>query len=527
MYCFFAWYGKCAYLFQMPPIAKKRKTKTTRTNFSYSEDALNNALSDIRGNIKGIREACRHYGIPRSTIQDRLSGRVAEKRRKVGPDPIFGFDGENKIVDWIIELAKSGISINKEDLLETVAGLAKDLGKDNCFPGGKPGIRWYMNFLKRHPNVSVRESESINKAREAIEETTIQKWFADLHIFLAERNVLEILDNPSRILNVDETGISLCPKTGKVLGSNNVYIVKKGNEKETITVLVVMTASGEMCPPFVVLPYIRPPKAVIENIPSDWIVGKSETGLMRGDVFYEYIANGFNDWMTKSNIKKPILFFVDGHKSHMSMPFSTFCENNGIILYALPPNTTHILQPADVKKWQSRHENVNKCVTKTNFCQVLETLKMEMSETIKNGFRRCGLYPFDVEQVDFSKCVKDAQIRNATAAQSNLGKRLTERHFEIAKQVFSLIEGNIAKQGIDPRIILTELDRTKDSYLQKRRSKSKTPRNSRTASTPGQSLEINKSSITISNSLNVKTANINRNVQSTPVNDDSVQILGI
>jgi hypothetical protein len=118
-----------------------------------------------------------------------------------------------------------------------------------------------------------------------------------------------------------------------------------------------------------------------------------------------------------------------------------------------------------------------------------------MTQTIKNGFRKCGLYPFDVEQVDFSKCVKDAQIRNTMAAQISSERPLNERHFEIARKVFYLMEENIGKLGINPGLILRELDRTKEAYLQKRRSKSKTPRTSQASSTArrSKSLEVNKS----------------------------------
>lgn len=65
-----------ACLFQMPPANQK---KPTRRNFAYSEEALSQALNDIRENIKGVREACRHYGVPRSTVQDRLHGRIVCK----------------------------------------------------------------------------------------------------------------------------------------------------------------------------------------------------------------------------------------------------------------------------------------------------------------------------------------------------------------------------------------------------------------------------------------------------------------
>lgn len=90
---------------------------------------------------------------------------------------------------------------------------------------------------------------------------------------------------------------------------------------------------------------MRPPKSLLHNMPPNWCLGRSE---MKGDVFFEYIASDFNKWLIQNNIKRPILLLVDDHESHMTMQFSEFCDKNEIILYALPANTTHIFQPADV-----------------------------------------------------------------------------------------------------------------------------------------------------------------------------------
>lgn len=38
-----------------------------------------------------------------------------------------------------------------------------------------------------------------------------------------------------------------------------------------------------------------------------------------------------------------IILFLDGQKFHMTLAFSEFCVQNGIVLYILPPNTTQIL----------------------------------------------------------------------------------------------------------------------------------------------------------------------------------------
>lgn len=69
---------------------------------------------------------------------------------------------------------------------------------------------------------------------------------------------------------------------------------------------------------------------------------------MKSHVFFEYVSTQWLPWLQSQNIQFPVIFFVDGHKSHLTMEFSQFCETNGIILYSLPPNTTHMMQPADV-----------------------------------------------------------------------------------------------------------------------------------------------------------------------------------
>ncbi|KAJ0181661.1 hypothetical protein K1T71_002383 [Dendrolimus kikuchii] len=313
------------------------KKKNSRRLFDYCEQNLNKALVDIKNKKMGIKEACWFYDVPKTTVHDRLSGKVAaNKKPKVGPDPVLGHEGKEKIKKWIIDMIRCGFPINKSDLMESVAKIIRDTGIKNPFKDGMPENTWYQSFLKRHPNISIREPEGINNARAAVTET---------HIF----------EDPDRIFNGDETGFSLCPKSGKVLGPRgykNLYIIKKNNEKENISVLALFSASGILCPPLVIFPYVRPPKALIDNRPDSWVLGRSESGWMRSDIFFEYVSNNFNTWLAEKGIKKPVILFIDGHKSHMTLPLSLFCEENGIILYALPANTTHMLQPADVSAFR-------------------------------------------------------------------------------------------------------------------------------------------------------------------------------
>ncbi|KAJ8961313.1 hypothetical protein NQ314_005962, partial [Rhamnusium bicolor] len=218
-------------------------------------------------------------GVPRGTLQDRLHSRVPEGPRKMGPDSVLSKEEEITIANWCINLAKYD-------------------KRPNPFVNNRPGKKWYTSFLKRNPALSHRTPESISKGRTC-------------------GGASNILNDPERILNEDETNFILCPKTGRVLaprGFKNIYKMAQAKEKEAITVLL-FSASGKILPPCGVFPYIRPPKDVVNSMPESWFLGKSDTGWMKTDIFYDYITKGLDKWLDDQNIKRPVLVFVDGHKS--------------------------------------------------------------------------------------------------------------------------------------------------------------------------------------------------------------------
>ncbi|XP_072390016.1 uncharacterized protein [Diabrotica undecimpunctata] len=463
--------------------SKKTESKTllkpkSRKFCTYSNASLQAALQAIRETGISVREASRRYGIPRATVHDKLTGKSPAEKKKTGPPPLLTVIGEKKIADWVINSAKRGFPISKTDLMEAVAKIATDTVRLNSFPNGKPGVRWYKGFLKRHPEISQREAEGINRARASVTEESIRSWFTTLQKYLEDNGFQDILEDSSRIFNGDESGFSLCPKTGKVLGPKgwkNLYVIKSGKEKENTTVLITFNASGAVCPPLVIFPYVRPPKSLVQNVPRNWVIGKSDSGWMTGEVFFEYISNDFNSWLTTNQINRPVLLLIDGHKSHMTLPLSQFCDENKIILYALPPNTTHILQPADVsvfkpmkqewkntvKNWQKRPENSNQIITKINFCQVFEeTLQnTQMQSHIVKGFRKCGLYPFNPDNVDYTKCVKKILEKECqqTVSAGVSEKTLTVNDFEAARRVIESISNDLIKYGVNVDVVITEI----------------------------------------------------------------------
>ncbi|XP_050518220.1 uncharacterized protein LOC114332802 isoform X3 [Diabrotica virgifera virgifera] len=119
---------------------------------------------------------------------------------------------------------------------------------------------------------------------------------------------------------------------------------------------------------------------------------------------------------------------MDGHSSHLSLPLSEFCRDNDIVLIALLPNSTHILQPMDVAVFHSlknawrkkvhdwRMQNNGRRLKRCEFGPLLEDciLVSLKPETIQHGFRACGLFPFNPDAVNYSKLIKSSSSNNTT-----------------------------------------------------------------------------------------------------------------
>ncbi|KAK9718003.1 hypothetical protein QE152_g23443 [Popillia japonica] len=140
---------------------------------------------------------------------------------------------------------------------ETVKDIINSDGRLNPFKDGLPGYKWFNPFLNRQPEVSQRHAESINTARASVSETSIRHWHEEIRRYLASENAEDILEDPTRIFNSDESGFATNPKSGLVLGlrgMKNFYEIKSGSEKECITALFTISADGQIHPPMIVYP---------------------------------------------------------------------------------------------------------------------------------------------------------------------------------------------------------------------------------------------------------------------------------
>ena len=203
----------------------------------------------------------------------------------------------------------------------------------------------------------------------------------------------------------------------------DVYNIVGNNEKENISVLVTGNAAGELAPSFILFSGKSLPKNAAEMAPEEFAFGYSDNGWMTAKTFYEYMVNIFEPWLTKKQIKRPVVFYLDGHSSHLTLHLSKFCSEHEIVLVALHPNATHIIQPLDVSffrsfkaEWQKMNKRICDSsssigIKKYQFAPILKrTLDaMDTKKLLINGFKKCGLCPFDVSAIDFTKVFRRNQ----------------------------------------------------------------------------------------------------------------------
>ena len=383
----------------------------------YPPSKIEEALKLVESGMP-TKTAARTMGIPRTTLADKLSGK-APLGSKPGRATVLTKAEEQVLVDYCKLMAEIGYPLKRFELCSEVKRCLDHDGRRTPFNNNLPGKDWFTAFKKRHPDISERTAATLGHQRSLINQEKIENWFSNLRYFL-QREVdgwEQLLADPRRLFNADESGFPLCVNSGRVLaekGARHVYQVSSGT-KQQITFMACFNAAGDYCPPLIVYPGQRFRDIGVEEFP-EAIYGHSDNGWMDSPLFVAFLEH-LDNFVTEKQITRPVLLFVDGHSTHMSLDAAQFCHDHNIILYCLLENATHVLQPCDVglfgpmksawkcqvKHWQM--ENLGQCFTKKHFPAVFRKAWYGVTkiENAIHGFRRCGLFPMNSKNIDSSK----------------------------------------------------------------------------------------------------------------------------
>ena len=183
------------------------------------------------------RQAHQTFGIPRSTLSDKVNGNMTSQRR--GPEPYLGWEVEERIASWLKKMARVGYGQTCDTLFDKVQDIVTRLEIPTPFPDGRPTKNWYYLFMKHFPYLGIRQAQLLSRERAGVTRKGIEEWYKEFRGYLIETGNMDILQELNRIFNCDKTGFQIAPKPPKIIaerGTPNVY-ARESSSKQTITVM--------------------------------------------------------------------------------------------------------------------------------------------------------------------------------------------------------------------------------------------------------------------------------------------------
>lgn len=384
----------------------KRKLGARRYR-DYSTETLEECLESIRTGTFTQRKAAEHFNISRRTINHKLK---QQHVKKPGKQAVFSRDEEETFVSYIEAMSDYGFPLTQQDLSYIVTCYLNKIDrKVKQFPNNIPGKDWMKSFVARYPRLKERFASNIKRSRAAVDEETVRAYIENL------KDVVK--DVPAEnIWNLDETNLTDDPGKSRVICRRGTKYPEKvcNFSKSSISLMMCGSASGETLPPFVVYKATQLWNTWMEGGPKHCRYQSTKSGW--------FDALAFNDWFESlmlpklKKLPRKKVLIADNLSTHLNINIFQKCRNENIEFICLPPNSTHLTQPLDVaffrpmkvawrkvlSDWKATPEGLGSSVLPKQYFppllkRVLEILEPNFKKTLESGFRKCGIYPCDVQ----------------------------------------------------------------------------------------------------------------------------------
>lgn len=379
-------------------------TKRGKT-LNYSPSQLTDAVQACENGMS-IRKAAKTFQIPKSTIADRISGRfpvnVTHGRPCAIPHEI-----ESKIVECVKIAAERGIGLSRKQVILRANVLCQRLNIKTSYPNFKAGKNWFEGLKKRH-NLVLKKPEPLGSTRaRMMNRQVVGKYFDTLGNILSS---LGLHDHPQYVWNCDETSKNFEHQPVRVIARRGANVVGKTSSKSSnITIMACVNAAGCAMPPMFVVKG-KTFRSVhgfnTDAAPSNATWAFQQNGWMDDELGEQWFNGVF---LKHCGAHRPQLLILDGHSSHESLAILERAIEEQIYILALPPHTTHHLQPLDKSVFgplsraynhacsEFLQENPLHLVNKWTFPALINqawTASFTPSN-IASGFSACGIFPYN------------------------------------------------------------------------------------------------------------------------------------
>lgn len=377
----------------------------------WSQENMNMAYSAVIEGRMSIRKAASEFQVPRMSLSDRVNHKV-QLQSKSGVCTVLSESDEVALKNYIKYMAQRGFPLSISQVKGFALCIANKSNGNNKFAAQGPSKAWWRNFRRRHPDLGLRRPDALDRGRSSLGNIeVIRSYFELLEKTLKEN---DLMDKSHRIYNCDEAALYL----NKSAGQKVVVPVRTKHAhslsiatNEHISVHCCANAAGTAIPPMIIYSKTLPGGAYHKDGPVNAIYSCSESGFMNQELYLQWFKKQFLKHVTK---ERPVILLQDGASSHMCTELIDEAIKNDIILFCLPPKTTHITQPLDVAVYRKMKIETTKLmsqvklvksdhwVSKKNVSGLFKIIyeKSFTMSCISEGFRKCGIFPFNPNAID-------------------------------------------------------------------------------------------------------------------------------
>ena len=127
-----------------PPRSNRKVSNRPAKLRTWSNDSMLQAMDAVKSGKMGVNRAAVEHGVPRTTLKDRIAGRVVHGTN-MGPKAYLTHEEEKELVKFLFECSKMGHGKTRGEVLKIVEAAMKKKGTklDGFISQG-----WWWSFVR-------------------------------------------------------------------------------------------------------------------------------------------------------------------------------------------------------------------------------------------------------------------------------------------------------------------------------------------------------------------------------------------
>ena len=127
----------------------------------WAPDDIRNAYEACTNERLSIYAAAKMYGVPRTTLSDRVNNKVSMNTR-VGHPTSLSTTEEDSLINYVYYMSECGFPPSREDLIHYAGAIDLQRPEEQrCFKDTGPSLTWWKRFRDRHPDLSIKTAQTI------------------------------------------------------------------------------------------------------------------------------------------------------------------------------------------------------------------------------------------------------------------------------------------------------------------------------------------------------------------------------